>query len=305
MAKKKRKVEIIDKELTPTVLAKVEEKKVNLIGLFVLFVIFGVVVYFLPDISMYVDSFFNPTINNPTPNNPSGNGDGEDNELETKKYEYSSNLSIDINSLFILNKFSINENKLIFTINNSMAVSLNLDKYQYFLEIYNSSNTILQRIQLKDITVAASRTTELSYDLVDANIAYFTLREIPIEEYPAYVVAADANKQGMLVCRKGYEQINYLLEDNKLYSIEDIYSIDNTDVNYSTLWSTYLSLAATYNNLNGVTSEVTTGDTGLKFTTKIDLTINSNVSINKIVYPKDTDAKVMSFELESNGYKCE
>ena len=56
MARKK-KIVIVDKELTPTVLATIENKKTGLIGLVLLFIIFGGVVYYLPEISLYVENY--------------------------------------------------------------------------------------------------------------------------------------------------------------------------------------------------------------------------------------------------------
>ena len=43
----------------------------------------------------------------------------------------------------------------------------------------------------------------------------------------------------------------------------------------------------------------------LKFSTYIDLSVEGTDKVNDITYPKDTDAKVMYFELLSKGYRCE
>lgn len=302
MAKKKRIV-INDQELTPTVLATIKERKFGFVGLILLFAVFGSVVFYLPEISKYVDAYLNPVENIPTINNGK---DDEDNEQEIviTEYPYSSSLEIKEKNIFTFNTFNIVDNKLTFNVVNPNSVALKFDSYHYFLEIFNEKDTLLQRIQLKDIVVGASANTSVSYDLTDINVSYFTLVEIKEEDYPAYIVKTDENKKGTLVCTKGNEIVNYLLDDNKLYAIEDVFNVNNTDVNYATLWSTYQALSSTYNTINGVTSEVTVNDTSLVFKTHIDLNTNDNAGISDIIYKKNTDAKIMRFELMSNGYSC-
>lgn len=305
MAKKKQNVVIKDEELTPTVLATIENKKNNLLGLVILFVIFGAVVYFLPDITNYVEGFLNPEVKDTKTNNnvPTDNNQEEETVTVTK-YEYSNDLVIDIEK-FSLSNFSIVENKLNFTLNNKTNGILTMDNYNYYLEIYSETDTLIERIKLDDISVGSNISTELQYDLTAGNVSYFTLMEIKEEDYTAFTAPANDNGEATLVCTKDNEKINYMLKDNKLYLIQDHFEVSNLDENYNTLLSTYQSLAATYNSQNGVTSSVNIETDKLIFSTYIDLSVNSSVNINKIVYPKDTDAKIMRFELSSKGYTCD
>ena len=68
MARKK-KVVIVDQELTPTVLATKKEKKGSVIWILFIFIIFIGVVIYLPDIAVYVEDYLNPQVD--VPNTPS------------------------------------------------------------------------------------------------------------------------------------------------------------------------------------------------------------------------------------------
>ena len=84
-----------------------------------------------------------------------------------------------------------------------------------------------------------------------------------------------------------------------------MFSVDSTDSNFNTLYGTYQAMAATYGNINGVSSTVNLVDGKLDFRTIINLNVVDVTKINnKMVYPKDTDAKVMKFELETKDFVC-
>ena len=74
MMARKKKVVIVDQELTPTVLATKKEKKGSVIWILFIFIIFIGVVIYLPDIAVYVEDYLNPQVDVPnTPSNPNGN----------------------------------------------------------------------------------------------------------------------------------------------------------------------------------------------------------------------------------------
>lgn len=303
MAKKKEKVVIIDKELTPTVLATIEEKKLNFIGLILLFAIFGTVVFFLPNISSYIDNLRKQNDIADNPSNPIQSKPNDD-VVEIEHYPYSNTLNIKTD-IFYLNNFQIGSDSLSFDINNNQNTSLKMDDYNYYLEIYSSKDMLLQRIKIDDLTIEAKNKIKATYKLNNTSeISYFTFMEIGVDEYNAYTAKADDNGLGMLVCAKDNEVITYSLKNNKLYLIEDSFTISTLDESYRSTLSTYQNLMNTYNNINGVTSTMNLEENSLKFTTKMDLNMNEKINVNKIVYPKDTDAKVMRFELMAKGYNC-
>ena len=302
MARKK-KVVISDQELTPTVLATIEEKKFNLLSLILLFAIFGGVVFYLPEISTYVEQYLNPSPSTSVKPSVKDTNDNDE-QVEIEKYPYTLTLSITKGKMTLSN-FSITNDYLSLQIANSDNVALDMDEYNYYLEMYSEDDTLLQRIKMDDFKVGASSSIMMSYSIKASEIAYFTFLEISEEEYPSFIPIADANKEAVFICQKDTETINYKLKDNKLYAIEDIFMIQNTEENFTTLLGTYQSLAATYNAMNGVVSEVTNDGNILRFITNMDLTVNNSLTISKIIYPKDTDAKVIKFELSSKGYTCD
>ena len=157
----KKKVEIVNRPLTPTVLAKVKNQKFNPIGLIVLFLIFGTVVYFLPDITKVMDKYIHPEkyqVVKPLP-------------VVSEKYTYSSGLTIDVDG-FKLKDFNIEDNKLTFNVvKTGEAENLNT-----ILELYNSENVLLEQFVI-NVNVKQDETKSLSYDIKDSNVEYFQIKK--------------------------------------------------------------------------------------------------------------------------------
>lgn len=305
MAKKK-KVVIVDEELTPTVLKTIKEKKGSVIWLIFIFAIFVAAVIYLPDISVYLEDYLNPTTS--VPNTPSGTDDGndtdEDEGEEVVKYDITAELQITDGDI-VLSNFAIANNQLTFSITNNGSEMLDFGELNYFLELYNSNVMLVQRIMVSDTTVASGATTNVTYDLTDANISSLSFEQITEDGYPSHTVTPDENGNATLTCVKDYETVNYLLTNNEVYAIEDIFRVNATDENYSTLYSSYQALSTTYNTIGGITSTVSVENNVLTFRTDINLSTVSEGTFNNIIYyPRNTDAKVMNFELEANGYTC-
>lgn len=307
----RKKVVIVDKELTPTVLAiKKDRKKTSILSVFWLVIIFAIFIagaIYLPDISKYVNNYLNPDINIPSvSDNPQDNNDNNDvsGGTEVIKYTFSDTLEIKLDKI-ILKNFKLENNKLRFIIANAGTEIIDLNDYNYFLNLYDDSNKLFQRIMVNDKIVDVNENVTLEYDLVAENINYLTFYPVKIEEYPSYIVPANENGNATLVCKKENETVSYSLNNNKVYAIQDIYEVSATDANYAVLYSTYSALASTYDTIGGVTSNVNVENNILYFRTLINLnTVVAGAINNKIVYDKDTDAKIINFELEASGYDC-
>ena len=309
MMARKKKVVIVDQELTTTVLAKKKKKKGSVIWILFIFIIFIGVVIYLPDIAVYVEDYLNPQVDVPnTPSNPNGNNpdDSDDSsDIKVNEYQLVDGLTIDVDGIITLSNIAIANNQISFSINNISNQMLDLAEYNYFMNLYNANNTLVQRVMVSDEVIPNGGRTDLTYDIVDSNISSISFAEVNEEDYPAHVVQADESGNATLSCVRNYETVNYLLTDNKVYSIQDVFIVPVTDVNYNTLYSSYQALAATYNTIGGINSNVTVVNNALNFTTNINLdTVNANSFNSKIYYPKNTDAKIMNFELEAQGYTC-
>lgn len=308
---KRKKVVIVDEELTPTVLAiKADKKKTSvfsIVWIVIIFAVFIAGVYYLPELSQYVSNYLNPEIENPgTVNNPNGGNNGNDDDEGVEIVEYKLAEAPEIKEeLFTLSNFKIEDNQLSFLVTNTSGSALDLSKFNYFLNLYNDNKRLLQRIMVHDGVVAISGSITLTFDLQEEGITILTFVNISQDAYPVHVITADDSGNATLVCKKENETVNYLLTNNKVYAIQDIFEVPADDPNYSVLYSTYQALSSTYNSVGGVTSSVSVEDNIMYFRTLYNLnTTAENAVNNKIFYVKDTDAKIMKFELEASGYSC-
>ena len=303
---KNKKVVIVDEELTPTVLYTKKEKKGSIIWLILIFAIFIAVVIYLPDITLYIDEYLNPTVNVPvTPSNPNNDNPNDDEDAEeVTRYELTTDLQITEDN-FTLSNFVVTDSTISFRITNTGTELLDFSELNYFLELYNANRMLLQRIMVSDQIIAAGSGVNVSYDITNSSITIISFLEIASTDYPAHVLEADDSGNATMTCTKGYETVTYAFTDNLVYAIEDLFTVATTDPNYSTLYSSYQALAATYNTIGGLNSTVSVLDNNLTFRTTINLAMVSEGTFNNVIYyPRNTDAKIINFELESNGYTC-
>ncbi len=306
---KKKQVVISEEELVPTTLAVVEDKKkasvFGVVWIFVIFIIFIAGVIFLPDISAFINSYLNPDIVEPsTSNNTTKKDDDTKNEDKVKEYTISDDLVISEES-FKISNFSIDSNGLIkFKITNLTAEVLELKDLHYFLNLYNDNKKLLQRIYLQDI-VNPNSSLDVTYDLTDTNSTIVSLVKISEAEYPSHVVTVPEEGVAMLTCTKGYEKIDYVLNSNKAYVTNLTYEVNSADPNFNSLYSNYQLLQTTYNNIEGVSSNIILENGLLSFRTIINLSSVKSESLNlKTLYPYGTDAKIIYFEMTASGYTC-
>ena len=138
MAKKKQIV-INEEELTPTTLAVVEDKKkVSILGIFWLFLIFAIFivgVIYLPEISQYINNYFNPDVVTPdTPSDNKNNTTDDDNKTTIKEYVISDKPEI-IFEKFKINNIVVYESNISFDIINTSNEILELANYNYFINV--------------------------------------------------------------------------------------------------------------------------------------------------------------------------
>lgn len=308
MAKNK-KVVIIDEELTPTTLAiKADSKKSSIFGIIWLIIIFAIFiggVIFLPDIALYVNNYLNPEPTTTTTKKPvEGNKPDETEKEEITEYNLSENPKIETDE-FILENIKISDSKITLEVLNNTDKILELNNLNYFLNLYDGSKKLLQRIYLNEGIIGASVRETLSFDLKNINVSILTITKITKEEYPVYNVKENSDGAFILECSKGFESVLYYLENNKVYAITDTFEVPSDDENYALLYSNYQALATTYNNIGGVSSSVVVENNIMNFRTNINLNTFSIGAINnKIIYAKDTDAKIIKFELEASNFTC-
>lgn len=310
MAKKKMIVVDYDKELTPVTLAvKEDKKKASIFGIVWIVLIFGIFilgVIYLPDIASFVNNYFNPDVVTPSGGNNNKNNSNDDvnsDDEKIKEYVISDSLEITFDS-FKINNIKKENNKISMDIVNTSNEILDLSKDNYFINMYSEGKKLLKRVMLGDVIVSVGSTYTVSYD-VDENVYMLSVYNLSKKDYPAYVVTSDESNMGTLTCTKEYEKIDYLTNNNKVYAINLLNEVSSSDTNFNTLYATYQAMKNTYDNVEGISSSLDVINNVLTFRSIINLNVVLDGSINlKSYYPKDTDAKVIYFEMTSMGYTC-
>lgn len=310
MAKKKMIVVDYDKELTPVTLAvKEDKKKASIFGIVWIVLIFGIFilgVIYLPDIASFVNNYFNPDVVTPSGGNNNKNNGSDDTNNDNEKikeYVISDNLEIIFDS-FKINNIKKENNKISMDIVNTSNEILDLSKDNYFINMYSEGKKLLKRVMLGDVIVSVGSTYTVSYD-IDENVYMLSIYNLSKKDYPAYVVTSDESNMGTLTCTKEYEKIDYLTNNNKVYAINLLNEVSSSDTNFNTLYATYQAMKNTYDNVEGISSSLEVINNVLTFRNIINLNVVLDGSINlKSYYPKDTDAKVIYFEMTSMGYTC-
>lgn len=305
---KKKQIVISEEELVPTTLAVVQDKKkanvFGMIWIFIIFIIFIAGVIYLPEISAYINSYLNPDV--VVPNTPSKDNKKEDDtkdETSVKEYKIANDLEITEES-FKISNFNIENNTIKFKITNLTSEVLDLKDEHYFVNLYSDNKKLLQRIYLQDI-ISPSSEADATYDLSDSSASIISLVKISEEEYPSHIVTVPEEGVATLTCTKNYEKVEYLLNSNKVYVTNLLYEVNTTDANFNNLYNNYQALQTTYNNIEGVSSNITLENGLLNFKTIINLSSVKSDTLNlKSVYPFGTDAKVIYFEMTASGYTC-
>ena len=305
---KKKQIVISEEELVPTTLAVVQDKKkanvFGMIWIFIIFIIFIAGVIYLPEISAYINSYLNPDV--VVPNTPSKDNKKEDDtqdDTSVKEYTITNELEIAEES-FKISNFNIENNTIKFKITNLTSEVLELKDAHYFINLYSDNKKLLQRIYLQDI-ISPSSEADATYDLSDSSASIISLVKISEEEYPSHIVTVPEEGVATLTCTKNYEKVEYLLNNNKVYVANLIYEVNTTDVNFNNLYNNYQTLQTTYNNIEGVSSNITLENGLLSFKTIINLSSVKSDTLNlKTIYPFGTDAKVIYFEMTASGYTC-
>lgn len=305
---KKKQIVISEEELVPTTLAVVQDKKkanvFGMIWIFIIFIIFIAGVIYLPEISAYINSYLNPDVVVPnTPSNGNKKDDDTQDETSVKEYKIANDLEITEES-FKISSFNIENNTIKFKITNLTSEVLELKDEHYFVNLYSDNKKLLQRIYLQDI-ISPSSEADATYDLSDSSASIISLVKISEEEYPSHIVTVPEEGVATLTCTKNYEKVEYLLNNNKVYVTNLLYEVNTTDANFNNLYNNYQALQTTYNNIEGVSSNITLENGLLSFKTIINLSSVKSDTLNlKTIYPFGTDAKVIYFEMTASGYTC-
>lgn len=309
--KKYKNMKVEPVELTPIAIGAFENRKKSSVSIFIIMTIFILVIIFLPNISSYINAYLNPEapISNEDPPNKVTPSVPEDPEEETF-YAYASDLKI-INEDITVSNFSVNsENHILsYTITNN-SNGQDIEGLNYYLEIYNSEKTLLERVKLaSELTLANGAFRTLTKNIgsdTASQIGYLVLLKKTVQEYPEVELQASEDGTTSLVCSSTNEVVHYKFKDNKLQELTSEINYTKDISNYDTMLSSQKILVNTYNNKNGVVSTLFEYESGYNITTTVNLSSASRFYVfNADTFIIDTEAKVVKFEMEAQGFQCE
>ena len=279
-----------------------------------MFIIFGIVLISLP--------IFTSLLNNPSSFlykmfNSNGISDAPVTPSDDKREEFlnggvEQQLASSTNTKFeniVMRNFTLNGNYLNCEMYSYNGV-LNLDKENYFLEIYSSgSKNKIASVKLvgsfdNQVQKVSLTANQLSFN---GNYSYVgKIVEMKDADYPSYTVPSDESGIGSMICSMDGRSIEYTFKNNYLISIKDNVKVVLSEQKDS---QAYLNLKKSYedkaNNL-GVNAEVEEVADGFSFTSVLDLEnykVPSSV-VDYNYYLLDTEAKVINYTLNGKGFDC-
>lgn len=316
MAKKKYKnIKVEQDELKPIAIGEFENRKKTSIGIFIILTIFVLVVIFLPEISSIVNEYLNPTPivkPTPTPDDPDDSKEPEDPDqnVDEEFYAYVENLKIEREEVIVSDiKIDAINNTLTYNVTNNTNNYQDIEELNYYIEIYNTERTLLERVKLVNEGVLAAGafkayTKNISSSTSQA-IGYIVLVQKTEEDYPAITLTEDTEGNANLVCKNNHETITYNFKNSKLQGLTSAVQYLTTDLDYENIYNNYQSLVNNYNTTKGITSTIFNNTSGFNITTIVDLEEASRTYIfNADTFKLDTDPKVVSFEMEAQGFDC-
>lgn len=311
MAGKKKKfknIKLEQTELTPTSIGIFENRRKSSVGTVLILGVFIVAVVFLPQISELIENYKSSkqptTVIKPKPVKPVVPVEPEE---EENFYAFGDNLVVTNNDISVSN-FVIDEKELTisYDITNNLNQSQNIEELNYYLEIFNKEQTLVERVKLaSEYTLAsdAFQSFKRNISLESATtIGYISILKKVTSDYPD-VSLHDTN---VIVCLRDHEKVTYKFNENKLKEVTSEISYVTTDTDYEKYREENIKKSNSYNNQMGISS------TNFQYTGGYNITTNCNLSemartyiFHADTFTLDTEPKVVKFEMEAQNFKCE
>lgn len=318
MAKKKEEIVINKTELMPTNLGSMKQKESGVITTIIIIVIFALGILFLPRIMEMLSPVDTPPIPYVDPQSPSEETTPpeESKDNQTVFYDLTSDLAIEVNGFsltdFVLDTSSSN---ITFKITNKVGTSNFFRNHPYYLEYYSKTEELLGRTKIiaEEVTTSLDQSYEIANVTPLSSIAKVAIKEIIENEYPAVSLNSNSNNAPELSCGNGKHNLIYTFKKNNnkyaLISIEEIESVSSSIENYEESLDKYDELIASLEDVDGVEASLSPKVNGFEYNLTINLDKISESDFKKLFkekyyYPKNTDAKIISFEMQASNYTC-
>lgn len=278
-----------------------------------MFVIFGIVLVGLPIVTNLLNdqsSFLYKIFKGNTPVTPVTPVDTPKSEFlnggEEQQLSSSTNMKYEN---IVMRNFSLSGNYINCEMYSYNGV-LNLNKENYFLEVYSAgSKNKIAAVKLIGVFDNQVQKVSLTANQLSFNGSYSyvgKIVEMKDSDYPSYTIPSDESGLGSMVCEMDGRELEYTFKNNYLISIKDNVKVELKSQKDN---QTYLNLKKTYEDkatslgTNGYVEEVADG---FVFTSILDLEkykVPSNV-VDYEYFDLDTEAKIINYNLMGKGYDC-
>jgi len=288
----------------PIILGKIEKGKTGKpIVVLILFLILGIFVLFLPNISGYfgdynildlvkngqfIDFFINHDnyVDKPISNNKT--------TLKVDEHKVINNKTIIEFSNLTLNNFKLTTKNITFNVISNVS----LENVNYYL-ILEKDDKEIEYIKIFNKNNSYTFINELDSTIEVKGYVKF----IKENEYPEFTLSSDESGLASLICQKQNIKYEYTFSKNLLSRVKETYSYNNANLDeYYDEYQKYNNRVLEINNSNGLSTIVESVD-GFTFDSDIDLNTYTGI-LSKDYYSLNTKSNKINFEMKAKGYDC-
>lgn len=307
MARKK-KIDIVSTPLQSVTIGRTDKKKYGWIGTIILFILFILIIYFLPDIQkaykeyLYNKAFSNNTINNTVPNDKNlENNTTTENVTNEVIYDFNSDNKIEINELSFTN-IKFDAGNISFIINNNGDIDINLTENGYFMKLYDENNSLQKIVKINE-NVNSKSSKNFSYK-INITPTKYLIEQIEEKDYDLVMLNVDSENKSTLTCNNDIETLTYYFQDDKLYRLEDHIKYSKTNSDYDSMYNKYYSYVVSYNIENGISTSISSNSSEFAFSFSIDYNQFTKTIDNIYYYKKDISPIKINYEMKAMDFDC-
>lgn len=310
---KKKKVDINGAPLQSVTIGEIKKSKYGWIGTILLFCLFVGVVYFLPELSKFYQSYIEggtvPSNNRPSGNTTFNNTTNDNTTKEEPKedstiYEFGKDISVKVGNLDISN-ISLTENELSFKVANKSDDNIDLEELNIYVEMYNDNTKDKQITNTIAITGLLSSGDSKVYSYSIASSAkFFSIKEILEEDYTYIIIEPNEDGVALLTCENDTEKFTYSFIDDKLTDINHVSTLMKDDEDYDNKYAIFYGYISKYSSVAGATPRIRSYEDYIVFTFHIDYNYFGLTLEEDYYFAKNSSPRIVNFKMESKLFNC-
>lgn len=272
--------------------------------MFVVIVIFASVVFFLPQL----DSLFrgDETVADPQiekPINLKNNNDQlfflvEDSEINVENHTFSGF------------KYNETNKQLTYTIINHNQVKTNISSYNWYISLYDGDKNLLVQREMDGLLLSNNKKLELVSNIAvedGKKPVYIKIGTIVENDYPEVNLNTNENNEQFLTCVNRMVTFTYFFKENKLTKIKHQYilSKETEPESYDFIYDNYKTKYNGYLFKTDFKVDFIDRNTDFEYVLEVDVSVNDHTKEDDYFFLGNTDAKIVNFQMETRGYKCQ